>query len=234
MSNFIKGIIIGIAKILPGISGSVIAISFNVYFECIKILNKFYKMTKKEFMYIFPISLGILVGILGFSLILKDVYTKYYFSVMLLFIFLIIKETAKDIIVNLKNDILFYFLFILLYFILHFFFTFEIKISNNYLLYSFLAFIEAFTMIIPGISGSAILISLGLYETYLNFVSSLVSISFIINNFDIFLIYSLVLIISAFITIKIIYKIYQKTNFLSSIIRVLMFFSIVMMIKNLF
>lgn len=234
MSNFVKGIIIGIAKILPGVSGSVIAISLDVYHRCIEILNNFYKMTKNDLKFIFPIFLGIIVGILGFCICLKSVYDNFYFPIMLLFIILIVKESYKDITVNLKRDILFYIIFIILYFALQKFSFFELNFQNKYILYGFIACVEAFTMIIPGISGSAILISLGLYEVYLTFISSLININYLINNLDIVLVYSVFLLISSFITIKLVYKLYEKNKCFNSIIRVLMFFSIMAMIKSIF
>ena len=40
---FFKGIIIGIAKIIPGLSGSVLAISFGIYEEALGRISKIFK-----------------------------------------------------------------------------------------------------------------------------------------------------------------------------------------------
>lgn len=232
MINFFKGIIIGAAKIMPGVSGSVLAISLGVYSNCINILNRFYKMTKKEFVYIFPIIIGVLCGILGFSLVLSSVYHKYYFATILLFTGFIIGDIYKDISVNLKKDIPFYLIVLFIIFCLPFFNIKGLNIENEYLLFTVLGMIESFTMIIPGISGTAILISLNLYDTYLNFIVSLANPSFLFSHLDILIIYSLSLIVFGFITIKMIAYLFSKLKCFNSIIRSLLIISIIVMVKK--
>ena len=46
MIDILKGILIGIGKILPGISGSLIAISLGVYYKSIHIIGNIYKINK--------------------------------------------------------------------------------------------------------------------------------------------------------------------------------------------
>ena len=39
----LKGLLIGIGKIIPGVSGGLIAISLNLYDKCIKAINNLFK-----------------------------------------------------------------------------------------------------------------------------------------------------------------------------------------------
>lgn len=45
--NFIKGMLIGIANIIPGVSGGTIAVILNVFDQIINVINNFSKDIKK-------------------------------------------------------------------------------------------------------------------------------------------------------------------------------------------
>lgn len=42
IEEFLKGILIGIAKIIPGLSGSILMISFNLYDRAINAITNFF------------------------------------------------------------------------------------------------------------------------------------------------------------------------------------------------
>ena len=90
IKNILKGFIIGIAKILPGVSGSMLAISLNVYERLLGIIADIKTTTKKEFKFLFSILTGALVGISFLSGSVKWFLNNFYFPTMLLFIGLII------------------------------------------------------------------------------------------------------------------------------------------------
>ena len=232
IKRFIKGILIGIAKITPGISGSILAISLGIYSKCINILSKFYKMTKDELRYIFPIFMGVLIGALGFSVIIDSVYKKCYLATILLFTGFIIGDMHKEITVNLKKDIPFYIIGILAFLILPIFDIHGLNFKNQHLLFSVLGLIESFTMIIPGISGTAILMSLDLYDVYLDFMVSLINPEYWISHMGIISIYTMSMVVSGFLTIKLVALLYSKFKCFSSIIRTLMMIAIFVMVKK--
>lgn len=61
------GFFIGLAVIVPGISGSTVAIIFKLYDQFLYALGNLFKQFKKCFLFLLPILLGLLVGIvLGF------------------------------------------------------------------------------------------------------------------------------------------------------------------------
>ena len=73
---FSKGIIIGIANILPGFSGGVMAVAFNVYDRLIhaisNILSKPIKVIKDIWALGAGVAVGILIAIVGISLLLTN------------------------------------------------------------------------------------------------------------------------------------------------------------------
>ena len=75
---FLKGIIIGLGKILPGVSGSLIAISLGVYEESINAISNFLKDIKKYSIYLGILGLGILVSIVFFSKIMANLFINHY------------------------------------------------------------------------------------------------------------------------------------------------------------
>ena len=50
----IKGIIIGIGKIIPGVSGSMLAISLGIYEKLIDSINSIFKSPKKNLLFLKP------------------------------------------------------------------------------------------------------------------------------------------------------------------------------------
>jgi len=66
------GIIVGLAIIVPGISGSTVAIIFKLYDQFLYALGNLFKQFKKCFTFLLPIGLGMIVGlVLGFFAVQK-------------------------------------------------------------------------------------------------------------------------------------------------------------------
>ena len=90
MINFIKGFIIGIGKIIPGVSGAMLATIMGVYDKSIFYICNFKNNIKAAIKYLFPIGIGVIVSIILFSKIISLCLDKYYVITMLFFIGLII------------------------------------------------------------------------------------------------------------------------------------------------
>ena len=90
MINILKGFIIGIGKIIPGVSGAILAISMGVYDKSIYYINNFKDNKKDSIKYLLPLSIGIIISIIFFSKIISYLLDKYYIITMLLFVGLII------------------------------------------------------------------------------------------------------------------------------------------------
>ena len=188
----LKGFIIGIAKIIPGVSGALIAISFGIYEKAIKAISNFFENPINNFLFLFPIGLGVLLSISLTSGLILYFINNYYFPTILLFIGLIMGGIPSLIDnINIKKVKFIHILILTLSFSTVFLISlvngqhFFVETSNeliNFLLFFIIGFIDALTMIIPGISGTAVMMILGCYNLLLNFLSSLTSVAAIFTN----------------------------------------------------
>lgn len=186
MILFIKGLIIGMGKILPGVSGGVLALSLGVYDKTIDILNHIFIDFKNNIKYLFFLGLGIIISIILGSNVIKFFLNKYYLPTMLLFIGLMIGgiPNVYDKIkynISIKSIIFLLFLGLFTLFVNRNMPTIQLDL-NNYFIIMLLGFIDAVTMIIPGISGTLIMMLLGAYTTIINSLS-IADISFMIPFF---------------------------------------------------
>ena len=101
---FIKGLIIGIGKIIPGVSGSMLAISMGIYQKLINSINNFFKNVKYNFKFLSQIGIGVLVSIILFSNLILSCLEKNYLITMFLFLGLIIGG-LDDIRDNIRRNI---------------------------------------------------------------------------------------------------------------------------------
>lgn len=187
IQEFLKGILIGIAKIIPGLSGSVLMISFNLYDKTIEAITNFFKDIKNNFSFLLNITLGIIVGIVMFSNILNYFIKNYYTYTTSLFVGLILggiplllKSTNKSkkgyiltivsltimIIISLTNI------------------NANYVIKNNFIdkiVFFVGGLLEAIGTVIPGVSSTALLMLAGIYNLFLEVLSNLFS----INNINI-------------------------------------------------
>jgi putative membrane protein len=88
--DFLKGLVIGIGAVAPGVSGGTLAVILGIYEKITHaiadLFNEFWKKVK-EF---FPLALGGAVGVLGFSNIINYLFHHYEVEVKYLFIGLMI------------------------------------------------------------------------------------------------------------------------------------------------
>lgn len=161
----IKGFIIGIAKILPGVSGAMLAISLGIYEKCIYILSNLKKEFLKNIKFIIYLMIGFILSIILGSRIIHFLINNYYIYTMYLFIGLII-GTIPSIIKEVefkKKNIIFLILGFLILFSINF-----VKISINSNSYLLLGLVESISILIPGVSGTAIMMILGNYNLMLD------------------------------------------------------------------
>ena len=192
-SNFIiliKGMCMGIADIVPGVSGGTIAIITGVYEELLKTINKFdfkilndlknrrFKLVWESYNlnFIFFLGVGILSSIVILSHFIIILLNEFPTAIWSLFLGLIsssiiflFKTTSK---LNFKNSK--YFIPFQLYFLIIGMFTAvyiqtlnsgNVEVNSLYLFFCGMVSITA--MLLPGVSGAYILVLLGAYETML-------------------------------------------------------------------
>lgn len=194
LSTFIKGIGIGVAMIIPGVSGGTLAVLLNIYTDLIDSINGIFRHFGKSMKVLIPVLLGAVVGFLGLVFPLKLGLEKCPLIIIALFVGLIIggipslyrkvrgEESIKNIIIGLialAIMIPMCFLTSVLSFDLS-------SMSIGLWFYLLLAgVIIAATLVIPGISGSMMLMCLGLYEAVLFIISDLLKFNNILHNINV-------------------------------------------------
>ena len=171
----IKGFIIGVAKIIPGVSGAILSISFGVYEKLIEILANPLKFNFDDLKFLFCLFLGMTLGILCLCGGIKWFLNNFYFQTMLFFIGLIIGG-IPEIIKELKFKKIFsnfsvFFISFLLILIITNLSKYNINGDHFFIMGS----IESLTTIIPGISGTAIFMALGWYESLLTTIENILT-----------------------------------------------------------
>lgn len=201
----LKGIIIGMGKIIPGVSGGILAISLGVYEKCLSVVSHPIREVKKNFKFLFLLTLGIFLSIFIMSNLIKISLTNYYLPTMLFFIGLIaggIPSLFDEVKYSFSNIILM--LISMLFLIFMFNINGQINHNNGFLFYLLMGVLEAFSMIVPGVSGTSLLMLFGVYDEIITLFSQLD----FFNN--IFIYFIIGVIIGVIIFVKIMEMLFNK------------------------
>lgn len=213
------GFLIGLAVILPGVSGASLAIILGIYDDLIISISNIFKDFKRSCIYLLPIFIFIILGVSIGLILLRGLINLLPFSISLLFIGLIIGSIDsfidKDYIFNYNSLILIIIgallpLGIIIYSNLN---KFYINVDNyfftNLLLIFIIGIIVSITQFIPGASASSFLMSIGIFTILLNRIS----INYLILNPKFIIILAILLlgfIVGLFIVSKVITRIINK------------------------
>lgn len=182
----IAGFLMGIAELIPGISGSSIAVVFKIYKNLMTILSElkwrnlslnFFKLSEIfQFKLLLPLIGSMLISILLFSTAIDYLLNNYeqnFFTALGFLMILLSIQVAnffKDVF---RKPILFPFLMFgaAIGFFLN---SLGLDVISPNLLYLYASGLLAFAFfLIPGISGSALLIVLGIYGIVIESISQL-------------------------------------------------------------
>ena len=215
----ILGFLIGLAVILPGVSGASLAIILGIYDDLIISISNIFKDFKRSCIYLLPIFIFIILGVSIGLILLRGLINLLPFSISLLFIGLIIGSIDsfidKDYIFNYNSLILIIIgallpLGIIIYSNLN---KFYINVDNyfftNLLVLFIIGIIVSITQFIPGASASSFLMSIGIFTILLNRIS----INYLILNPKFIIILAILLlgfIVGLFIVSKAITRIINK------------------------
>lgn len=175
MKNFLKGIIVGIGGVAPGLSGSVLLIIFGLYEKTLDALGTLLTDFKKNVRFLLPLVAGMFLGVVLFSKVIDFFLEQYEIQTRFCFLGLILgtvpmfyKEVKK------KGFSAKYYVVILFAAILGtWMFTLNPnafpQVEDPTLFQSVLLGVAvAATAIIPGVDPAVFLSSLGLYEIYVS------------------------------------------------------------------
>lgn len=179
----ITGVFIGIAILIPGVSGGTMAIILDVYDDIIESISNLFNNLIKNTVTLFEISIGIIIGIIVVSSFLYNLIINYGMEMQYLFIGAIVGGLPT--LINKTNEFRKVIKKDYVYFLIGFFITQLMTIkpstiisltTNGNLMSIILLFIAgiilAVALILPGISGSFMLLVLGLYDTTLNAINN--------------------------------------------------------------
>lgn len=180
MERFLKGIIVGLGGVAPGLSGSVLLIIFGLYQKTLDALGSLLKNLKKNISFLLPLVSGMFIGVLLFSKLIDFLLNNYQVPTRFCFLGLIIgtlpmvwKEVKKE---GFSRK---YYLLILLSAVFGtFLFTVNTdefpQVSDPTLFQSILLGVAvAATAIIPGVDPAVLLSTLGFYEMYVGALANI-------------------------------------------------------------
>ena len=171
--DILRGMVIGLANLIPGVSGGTMMVSMGIYDKIIFSINNLFKQFKKAVLTLLPILIGMAVAIVLGSFGLKKAFADFPLPTNTLFIGLIL-GSIPAIVRQMKGEkigpvgIIIFILFFAVVVVLK-----AVEGENTSALgtgvidlikYFFLGTIASSTMVIPGVSGSMILKTLGYYE----------------------------------------------------------------------
>jgi len=190
------GAAIGMANVIPGVSGGTLAVVFNIYDKFINAITYNVKKLWANRRFVIPLLLGMGAGILLFSKLITLLYTKYpvqtnYFftgliigSIPMLFAYMMKKDEGASMSIPKILSLIVCFAagvaVILLFNHLDSVFGGEKEVLGELPAMTaslavkifFAGFAGAVAMVIPGISGSLIMLMLGVYPIIITCISS--------------------------------------------------------------
>lgn len=189
--EIIKGMIIGIANVIPGLSGGTIAVSMGIYEKLIHTINNIFKTPikciKEIWTYIVGIGLGVIVAVFGITYLFEvsPIPTAMLFVGLVLGAIPTIGGRIDEKNIS-KRDIITFVIFLAIIISVPFLKGSVATINESsiatYFIIFMLGIVAAATMVIPGVSGSMILMAFGYYEyimaTISGFIKAVVDLNF--------------------------------------------------------
>lgn len=231
--DLIKGMFVGVANVIPGVSGGTMAVSLGIYDRLLSAISNFLKDFKKSIKTLLPIILGCAIGILLFSKMIDYLLNNFPFATAMGFTGLIIggipmiwlrmkkgyeKEEKKSIRLYILVFIIFLAISIVLPMLSGGSDDGTVLTANPLLcLQVFLVgLIASAAMVIPGVSGSLVMMILGFYFGIIGsinkFIDAVLAFDFgkIMNEFLILLPFGIGCLLGIFLISKLIEWLFRR------------------------
>lgn len=171
--EMLRGMVIGLANIIPGVSGGTMMVSMGIYDTLIHCITHLFKEFKKSILTLLPYAVGMVLAIGGLSFALKWAFAVYPLPTNTLFIGLIlgglpailrqVKGKKKGAVGAVLFVVFFALIIVMQIFQSEHVATITLSFGEVIKLFV-LGAVASATMVIPGVSGSMILKLLGYYE----------------------------------------------------------------------
>lgn len=227
IKSVLKGMVIGIANIIPGVSGGTMMVSMGIYDKLIHCITHLFSEFKKSIIFLLPIVVGMGIAIIGSAFGIEYLFANYPVQTNLLFIGLILgglppiwkKVKGNRFSVGHGIACLIFFAVVVGLAAIG-----ETEGNTANLAFSFVNVLKLFgvgliasaTMVIPGVSGSMVLLLLGYYNPILSaitdFMRALTSFNMegILTGFGILIPFGLGVLAGIFAIAKLIEIIFDK------------------------
>lgn len=188
VKKILRGVIIGVANVIPGVSGGTMMVSMGIYDTIIFCITHLFTQFKKSVKTLLPYLLGMLIGIFALASLLGFLFDHYPLPTNTAFIGLILgglspllrKIERKKVNVPCVAAFLAFFALIIWMACMGPVQNAEsLAISAGQMaVLLVMGAIASATMIIPGVSGSMVLMLLGYYTPVINALNSLKTAAF--------------------------------------------------------
>ncbi|SFK16123.1 putative membrane protein [Marinilactibacillus piezotolerans] len=194
----VKGMIIGITNVIPGVSGGTMAVSFGIYDDIIHAVTHVKSEFKKSSKVLGPLAIGALIGIAGFSYFIEVLLDQYTLATAVAFIGLILgglpilwNSFQKSKLQENQSFNFLHVLFFLIFFGIVAWMSFADTVGNgaesislsfeNVLALFLVGVASAAAMVVPGVSGSLLMLILGFYYAVIYTINQF---NAALSNFD--------------------------------------------------
>ena len=187
--DILRGVVMGVSNIIPGVSGGTMAVSMGIYDRIIYAANNIFKQFRKSIRELLPILIGVLIGLFAFAALIgtllgtkSDEIPLTRLPTNFAFIGLILGGLpAIYKRVNMRSakipGLILFLVFLALVVVLPLLNPPEARTVDHsfgtILLMIPLGAIASSTMVIPGVSGSMIMMLLGYYNSIINAMNDL-------------------------------------------------------------
>ena len=224
---FLKGFVMGIANIIPGVSGGTLALIMGIYEDFIGAISHFFSNFKKNILFLLPVVLGMGAAILSMSSVISYSYKHVPIATTLFFVGLVIgglpllTNKLKNSKGN-KKSIINYIVFLLTFSLVIFMALAdtifkglgEVSFTNlsalKLILLLIVGVIAAGTMVIPGVSGSLVLMLLGYYYPIIDTIKEFVHMHNLVTNFTVLSVFGIGILVGIVLISKLFEYLFKK------------------------
>ena len=185
IKNVLKGMVIGIANVIPGVSGGTMMVAMGIYDKLIHCITHLFSELKKNLLFLAPIAVSMALAVVGSSFTIEKMFELFPFQTSLLFVGLVVGglpamwKNVKGKPIKLGH-IITCVLFLALVVGMALLGETEGNAAEltfnlvNAVKLFFVGVIAAATMVIPGVSGSMVLLLIGYYNPILSAINAFI------------------------------------------------------------
>lgn len=227
MKSILQGMVIGIANIMPGVSGGTLMVAMGIYDKLLHCITHLFSEFRQNLPFLLPIALGMGIAVIAGTFGLEFFFGRFPMQTNLLFIGLIVgglpaiwkKVKGNSIRIGHLLTAITFFIWVFGMALLgrNEVNETELVFTANQVISLFgVGMVGAATMVIPGVSGSMILMLMGYYHPIINTVNDLVqafvqrNTQRILQGFRVLIPFGLGLGLGIFLVAKLVEILFQK------------------------